>query len=154
MSRRTHILIAAFLFSALAHAQVQFSEGEVLLRGTLISTEGAYHLVVNPETRSMSVLDLTPTKDVKFISQYKSGTKVEACVAVEKQTELTLNRAAQLTKIRPLSPSEAVIIYPSQMPVCTKGKGCVKFGEKLKGIAFASALAAQGLPKDYFRCRK
>ena len=133
MLRRTAFLVA-LLLAPTAFSQVQFSSGETILRGTLLKNESPARLVLNPGTRAMKTIDLTGLE--AELKNYHSGTKVEICARLNLAAQ-KINLQAELKKIRPLAPNEALMIYTGDVKNC----GCGNFGKY-----FESPLTGESLP--------
>ncbi|MGZ3691091.1 MAG: hypothetical protein ACXVAX_06295 [Pseudobdellovibrio sp.] len=147
MFRRTINLIF-ILFSLQLQAQAVFENGEVNLRGTLIfKNEKNARLVVNAGTRAMKSFALSSSDFSKNIKPYKSGTKVEACVTIK-------DGAAELVKVRPLAPTEAVFIYGGTIRACPASKGCKNFDKVTEAPLLSDSMSASEAGEDYFSCQK
>lgn len=154
MCRRSTFLIILFILNVKAHAQVLFESGEVNLRGTLIfSNSKDARLVVNAGTRSMFSFDLSTSNYNKIIKPYKSGTLVDICLDIKSDNKKS-NRQAQILKIRPLGPTEAVILYSGTIKACSRRQGCQHFEKVIEGSILAESIGMDQLDENYFNCKK
>ena len=83
----------------------------------------------------------------KTIKAYKSGAKIEACINIKSDT-------AELVKLRPLGPKEAVFIYSGTIKACPATKGCKNFDKSIEEQIHSDSAGAADLSDDYFSCQK
>ncbi len=153
MFRRTLNLVL-FFFSLQGHTQVIFENGEVNLRGTLIfKNEKDARLVVNAGTRSMKSFSVSTKEFAKVVKPFKSGTKVEACLNISLDSKKN-NTPAELVKIRPLGPTEAVFLYSGTIKSCPVNKGCKNFDKAMEAPLLSDSISAADMSEDYFSCQK
>jgi len=129
----------------------ELTYGEILLRGTLVKAGNNFHLILNPKSRNMKVLDLA-VKDLEGLKKYDSGVNVEVCVDLKIEKKKS-NIQSELLNIRPLAPGEAIILYSQTVKSCPPGRGCRNFGIPLEASAFSEFISLDYLPYDYFSCK-
>jgi hypothetical protein len=144
------VFVAVFISMSIAYAQVEFENGEINLRGTLIlKTKQPPTLVVNSGNRAMKSFELKPDEKNRLLSEYTSGTKVEVCMNV---TEVKNKLQAELIKIRPLAPNEGVLVYTGKIKGCAKSKGCKEFGKTIEASLLGENAEIKEPQTDYFGC--
>lgn len=154
MFRRTiGALVATLLFSIPIFAQVNFGEGEINLTGTLIFEKKFKNarLAVNSGNRAMKSFQLNSDKLQELLKLYKSGTKIEACIDMKEQLDGGKLKA-DLIKLRPLGPDEAVLVYTGKIKGCAPTKGCKEFGKSIQNSLLGSSALAKDQGQDYFGC--
>ena len=156
MFRRTLsaiVLVSSVLLSATALAQVNFGTGEINLRGTLIFEKKFKNarLAVNSGNRAMKSFQLNADKLQELLKLYKSGTKIEACIDMKEQLDGGKLKA-DLLKLRPLGPDEAVLVYTGKIKGCAVSKGCKEFGKTIESSLLGESAKIQDQGQDYFGC--
>jgi hypothetical protein len=141
------------IISVQASAQVRFEKGEINLRGTLIFDKKLKEprLTVNSGNRAMKSFELESGKISELLKNYKSGTKVEVCMDM-KEAGSEGKLRAELLKIRPLAPNEAVLVYTGTLKGCASQKGCKEFGKNIESSLLGDSAQLQDQPSDYFGC--
>lgn len=155
MFRRTlgALIASILLFSLPLLAQVNFGEGEINLRGTLIFEKKFKNarLSVNSGNRAMKSFQLSSDKLQELLKLYKSGTKIEACIDMKEQLDGGKLKA-ELIKLRPLGPDEAVLVYSGKIKGCAPTKGCREFGKNIESSLLGSTALVKDQSQDYFGC--
>lgn len=156
MFRRTIsalILIVSIFSSSGVYAQVNFGTGEINLRGTLIFQKKFKNarLTVNSGNRAMKSFQLNSDKLQELLKLYKSGTKIEACIDMKEQLDGGKLKA-DLLKLRPLGPDEAVLVYTGKIKGCAPTKGCKEFGKTIESSLLGDSAQVQDQGQDYFGC--
>ena len=146
-------ILIFLVFSQMAWSQVNFGEGEINLRGTLIFENKFKNarLTVNSGNRAMKSFQLDSDKLSELLKLYKSGTKIEACINMKEQFDGGKLKA-DLLKLRPLGPDEAVLVYTGQLKGCAATKGCKEFGKPIESSLLGSTALAKDQGQDYFGC--
>lgn len=154
MFRRTlGAVMLALLFTLTARAQLQLEAGEMHLRGILSrDSQKKEYLVLNEKTRAMKTLTLVSSITETKLADYPSGTAVEVCLALQAENEEESNQRAEVLKIRPLGPDEAVLIYTGVVKSCKPNKGCSDFGQYLEAPMFTNYKNASELSSRGIRC--
>lgn len=154
MFRRTlSALVLTTIISFPVFAQVRFEKGEINLRGTLIfnKKQKEPRLTVNAGNRAMKSFELSSDKISELLKNYKSGTKVEVCMDM-KEPNSDGKLKAELLRIRPLAPNEAVLVYTGTLKGCAPQKGCKEFGKNIESSLLGDSAQLQDQPSDYFGC--
>jgi hypothetical protein len=156
MFRRTACaltVLTTLVFSQFTFAQVNFGEGEINLRGTLIFEKKFKNarLTVNSGNRAMKSFQLNSGKLSELLKLFKSGTKVEACIDMKEQLDGGKLKA-DLLKLRPLGPDEAVLVYTGKIKGCPATKGCKEFGKTIESSLLGDSAKLQDQAQDYFGC--
>lgn len=150
---KTALVASILIFSAPLLAQVNFGEGEINLTGTLIFEKKIKNarLAVNSGNRAMKSFQLNSDKLQELLKLYKSGTKIEACIDMKEQLDGG-KLQADLIKLRPLGPDEAVLVYTGKIKGCAPTKGCKEFGKNIQSSLLGSTALAKNQGQDYFGC--
>lgn len=155
MFRRTTVALITLILlcSSPLMAQVNFGEGEINLTGTLVFERKMKNarLVVNSGNRAMKSFQLNSDKLQEQLKLYKSGTKIEACINMKEQFDGGKLKA-DLIKLRPLAPDEAVLEYTGKIKGCAATKGCKEYGKNIQSSLLASTALVKDQGQDYFGC--